>query len=182
MTDPKKDQQTNHDDLASALGAMADGEHAETQQDQLSDDAPENEAAESHDALAGITSGDGGESNTDGGVDLDEAFAGTAPDSGARAKARRSAGTTSGKSFQPTPFHYWSVRLSIVMGVLLLVPAILAVLVLIGVKMPLSQKENATAFAALLLVCWPVAGGLLAGAWYFNKQLKIIEARNAARK
>lgn len=51
----------------------------------------------------------------------------------------------------------------ITFGLLTLVPAIWAVLVLMGIKVPMHDGQGASGMAKLMLVCWPVSLGLLAG-------------------
>jgi len=51
----------------------------------------------------------------------------------------------------------------ITFGLLTLIPAIWAVLVLMGMKVPMHDGQGASGMAKLMLVCWPVSLGLLAG-------------------
>ena len=51
----------------------------------------------------------------------------------------------------------------ITFGLLTLAPAIWAVLVLMGYKVPLHDGQGVNNMAKLMLVCWPVSLGLLAG-------------------
>ena len=72
----------------------------------------------------------------------------------------------------------------ITFGLLTLAPAIWAVLVLMGYKVPLHDGQGVTNMAKLMLVCWPVSLGLLAGGIVgvvqVAKQNKKMKEREAA--
>ncbi len=193
MTDPPRENPPRRDqayDPADALKSMADGEHREDVDvdapvgGQTTDARTDAGDHETDDAMAAFAqaAGPSGEA-----VDLDEAFGGADEEQSAanRARARRQAGNLSAKSFKPTKFHFLLIRLSVVMGILLIVPGVLGLGVLLrGVlpfDVPLARKEHATAFAVLMLMCWPVAACLLIGASYFSKQLRLIESRHHRR-
>ncbi len=57
-------------------------------------------------------------------------------------------------------------------GVLLLVPAFWAVMVLIGWSVPGAAREDSRTMAAVMLVSWPIAICLLAAAGFFFMQLR----------
>lgn len=67
----------------------------------------------------------------------------------------------------------------ITFGVITLLPAIWSVLILMGVKTFMHSGKNVDGMAKLMLVCWPVAIGLLAGGIYSVVQ---VNRENAKKK
>lgn len=67
-----------------------------------------------------------------------------------------------------------AVKLCMVVGMLLLIPALWAVAVLIGLKVPMSGGSSmgvsSKGMALLMLVCWPIAVMLVGGAYFYAKQ------------
>lgn len=72
----------------------------------------------------------------------------------------------------------------ITFGILTLIPALWAVAVLMGMKVPMHDGQGADGMAKLMLICWPVSLGLLAGGIVsivqVSKQNKKMKAREAA--
>lgn len=164
MSDRADKTPKGQDDLADLLSSMADGKHPQTDPPPADDGAP---PVVADDGVAAA-------------VDFGDAVGGDEGES-TRVRSRRTAGVQTSKSFVPTQFHYVSVKLSIVMGIVLLVPALWALALLlgkvVGFEVWMSGDRAATAKAWVMMLCWPVALCLLIGAWWFNKQLKVYEAR-----
>lgn len=74
----------------------------------------------------------------------------------------------------------------ITFGLLTLIPAIWAVAVLMGMKVPMHDAQGASGMAKLMLICWPVSLGLLAGGIVavvqVSKQKKKLKEREAGRR
>jgi hypothetical protein len=84
---------------------------------------------------------------------------------------------------RPTALAVWGTRACLVVGMLLLVPGLWAAAVLAGLgeQVIWGGRSDARAVAWLMLVCWPVAIALIAGALYFARRHAWLEARaNAA--
>lgn len=90
---------------------------------------------------------------------------------GGRAGGRRPAR----KPLKRTPMANLLIRVSIVMGMLLLVPGLWALAVLAELM------EGQTMRAVVMLLSWPVGGILIAGAVYYNRLFNRVEAAEAAR-
>lgn len=87
-----------------------------------------------------------------------------APRRSSRPAAAPSRGGRSVKPARPaTSLQAVFAPVLITFGLLTLAPAIWAVLVLMGVKAPMHDGQGAAGMAKLMLVCWPVSLGLLAG-------------------
>ena len=76
----------------------------------------------------------------------------------------------------------------ITFGILTLIPALWAVAVLMGMKVPMHDGQGADGMAKLMLICWPVSLGLLAGGIVSivqvskqNKKMKARELNRASR-
>ena len=65
-----------------------------------------------------------------------------------------------------------AIPLLITIGALLLVPAVWAVLILCGAHVWRWENPNAKAMALVMLMCWPIAGILIAAAVFFYKQIQ----------
>ena len=67
---------------------------------------------------------------------------------------------------------------------LLLIPALWAVAVLIGLDVPMSGGSSmgvsSNGMALLMLVCWPIALMLVGGAYFYGKQHAKYDAKQAA--
>lgn len=68
------------------------------------------------------------------------------------------------------------------LGVLMLLPGIWAVLVLLGQDVWMSKAQGVDTMAKIMLVCWPVAIGLLAGAFIALVQLSRDKAKQRRRE
>ena len=60
--------------------------------------------------------------------------------------------------------HEVAAPVLLTVGVLLLVPAVWAVLVLLGASVWRSDWPGADRMSLIMLMCWPIAAGLIAGA------------------
>ncbi|MBS3822132.1 MAG: hypothetical protein KGY81_10265, partial [Phycisphaerae bacterium] len=72
---------------------------------------------------------------------------------------------------RPSGSARFGVKASMIIGMLLLVPAIWAVCLFAGVDVPNASAANAERMALLMLFCWPVSLALIGGSVYFNRQL-----------
>jgi len=57
-------------------------------------------------------------------------------------------------------------------GLLLLIPATWAVLLLVGVDVPRSHRADSRDMAVAMLACWPISLALLASAVLFFSQVR----------
>lgn len=90
-----------------------------------------------------------------------------------RSRSRKSGRPTGGRnrrSSGPTPAARLMVKVSLVLGALLLIPALWAIGILLGLPVPLAGRSHADKVAYLMLLCWPVAAILIGGALFFAKQ------------
>lgn len=69
----------------------------------------------------------------------------------------------------------------ITFGILTLLPAVWAVLILMGVKTWMHDGQDVAGMAKLMLVCWPVSLGLLAGGVYMVVQVSKEKAKQKKR-
>ncbi len=153
------------DSLADALSNMADGQHKPER-----DDPPQ--------AQADPADVPEGEPVDDAGFDFDDEApavqaAGTSDPGELTSGGSTSGGRTlaSRRPKPPSGMAKFGVKASMVIGMLLLIPAIWAVLVLVGVDVFNANAAGAKQMALLMLVCWPIGGALIGGAVHFNKQL-----------
>jgi multisubunit Na+/H+ antiporter MnhG subunit len=86
------------------------------------------------------------------------------------------------KPLKRTRLADFLIKASIVVGMLLLVPALWAVAILFGLPVPMAEDGGATAVALFMLLCWPVALILIGGAVYYAKLFAKAEAAQAARE
>jgi len=143
------------DSLADALTNMSEGKHKEQSgesQDAPPPDVPQGIAPEPDDAAAAPAWD----------LDADEASA-TSPSSSRPLASRRPP--------RPSGVARFGVKASMVIGMLLLIPAIWAVLVLAGVDVLNASAAGADRMALLMLICWPIALALIGGSFHFGKQL-----------
>lgn len=91
------------------------------------------------------------------------------------AHVRRGAGSGRGGTRPPARPHSelkaFAVPVLFTVGTLLLIPAIWAVLYLLGAPVWAHDRPDAGTMAAAMLVCWPIAGALLAGGFIYGRQL-----------
>ena len=168
---PKRD-----DDLAEVLGNLADGKPAEPTEpaergarpDGQPDDRPEpSDAADDLEGLAGSGPAIGDDAVAMA-FDPDELGVG---EGGAAGSRRRPSGAGRvRRPAAPTPLARMGVKLCLVIGMLLLIPALWAVGILVKLPVPLAGRSSATAMAMLMLLCWPVGGALIWGAFHFARQ------------
>ena len=100
------------------------------------------------------------------------------PDAAAPAveRPRRRPAPVKAKS-NPTAAMGFFIPIIFLFGLLTLLPAILGVLILMGADVPLAGREDSKTMALVMLACWPVSLGLLAGGvWY------LIQYNKAKRK
>lgn len=109
----------------------------------------------------------------------------------ASSSRRRSGGSGGGsgrrrKAKGPTQLARHGVKGSLALGMLLLIPAIWAVAVLLGIPVPGAGGEgvgvSSNTMAIIMLLCWPVAGCLIWGAVFFGKQHAKYDAMIAAQE
>jgi hypothetical protein len=94
-------------------------------------------------------------------------------------RRRSGAGTRSRSNRAPTQLARQGVKVCMVIGMLLLIPALWAVAILLDLPVPMSGRKSATAMALLMLLCWPIAGALIWGAFHFAKQHAKFDAQQA---
>lgn len=59
-------------------------------------------------------------------------------------------------------------------GLMTLIPAVLGVLILVGADVPLADRDDSKTMALVMLACWPVSLGLIAGGiWYLIQYNKV---------
>lgn len=107
--------------------------------------------------------------------DLTELTMGQGP-SGSEAMAGRSRPAPRARLRRPTKLHHTGVKICLVIGMLLLIPALWAVAVLVGLNVPMSHRSSAFAMALFMLISWPVAGALIGGAIYFSRHFAKLDA------
>jgi hypothetical protein len=158
--------QDKSDDIHDALNAMADGDTVDA-----------NEATDEHEAVDPTAVEDAGEAD-EAGFEMDAGPAATPT------RRRKPANASSGRRRGPTPMARTAVKVCMVVGMLLLIPALWAVAVLIGLDVPMSGGKglgvSANSMAYLMLVCWPIALALIIGAFMYGKQIAAADAAAAA--
>lgn len=142
----------------------------------------ENDAPADDDMLAALAQEAGGEEA--------EAAAPAAvfeADASPRASSSRgSASSSRGSKHKPMPKRGASAQavfapVLITFGILTLLPAIWAVLILMGVKTWMHDGQDVAGMAKLMLVCWPVSLGLLGGGIYAVVQVNKENAKQKKR-
>ncbi len=89
---------------------------------------------------------------------------------------RRHAAPPKSKSSSTAAMGFF-IPIIFLFGVLTLIPAVLGVLIMMGADVPLSGREDSKTMAVVMLACWPVSLGLIAGGiWY------LVQYNSARRK
>lgn len=92
----------------------------------------------------------------------------------------QAAATQSGPAYRPLPrkgkkknneLKAMAAPILMTVGVMLLMPAFWAVLVLTGAPVPMSDREDASTMAKVMLLCWPLALTLVIPAVFMFVQL-----------
>jgi len=99
----------------------------------------------------------------------------------ASSRSRDSRGPTARRPPRRTALANNMIRISVVMGLALLVPGVWAVAVLAGLSVPMSAGDSAPNMAMVMLLCWPVGLILLGGAVYYNRLFNRAEATQTRR-
>lgn len=171
------------DGVADALENLADGrdqrtDPIETDQPAPADvepDAPPGAAGdveeEAFDPAAASQSADEGYAS----ADADAFDMGGEPAGPVR--RRRTSSRPAARTRGPSQFARIAVKVCMVVGMLLFVPALWAVLQLAGVPVPRHDADGAGAMALLMLVCWPIGILLVAGAFYYSKLFARMDAQ-----
>lgn len=69
---------------------------------------------------------------------------------------------------RPDPLRSAMVPVLCFVGVLLLIPAVWAVMLLAGAAVWHHERQDAIAMASVMLVCGPIACAMFAGAWHYR--------------
>lgn len=175
----RRDEPNDHDDLADALGALASRDESADPSDDaeptMSDEVDE-QGDEPGVFVADTEEGD--ESDGDDEPEPVSVFGEEIESTGPRDRRQIGAGP---KKFVPSDIHYLGVKLSYVVGILLLVPALWSVAALlkefgvIEANVPMTGTGGAKAMAFAMLLCWPFAIALLGGAYWFGGVLRKYE-------
>jgi len=167
------DDKRNTDDLADVLGDLADGKQPDADDDQPTPH-DQTEIAETNERIqAEHTQTDDAEL-----VGVEQIIAGPTPGP-SRRRRPAGAGGSGRRQKGPTPLARHGVKACLIIGMLLLIPALWAVGILIDLPVPMSGRSSADAMAYLMLLCWPIAGALIWGAFHFARQHAAWDARQS---
>lgn len=175
--------------LSDVLRQMADGEPTSDNMPQQSDLAPtepDNESVDQADdtALAAAMEDEAGDV-------IGESTASTTPKAAASptpepTRTAPQAAPRPAVSRRPAASNTHQLKATaapvlVTVGILMLIPAVWAVAILLGIPVWHSQRDGAGQMAIAMMVCWPIALALIAGGIWFFIQVTA-EKKNAPPK
>jgi hypothetical protein len=182
-------------ELEQFLGQMADGEEPaqpEPEQPSGSDEPNRRSAARNRAAAPSQQAGDESSQAAERGSATGEAASSRSSSSSqdaprrssresAPARSRASSGRRPGGRSEDTQLKSMAVPALLAVGGLMLIPGLWSLAILADLEVWRSNKPGAQTVAMAMLLCWPIAGCLIFGAWHYHQQVRKAKANAQQR-